>query len=139
MKNLCAMAQKLKDLGYKVRNISNLKPKHVDALFDTWKTEGLSIGTVKNRMAHVRFWAESVGKSSILKTNKDYGLENRTMHNGDKSQRLDMDKLQTVDEKHVQMSLRLQSAFGLRREEAMKFTPSLADKGDYITLKASWG
>ena len=32
----------------------------------------------------------------------------------------------------------MQKAFGLRREEAMKFQPSFADQGDHITLKASW-
>ena len=36
------------------------------------------------------------------------------------------------------MSLELQRAFGLRREEAMKFQPSYADQKDHITLKASW-
>ena len=36
------------------------------------------------------------------------------------------------------MSLELQQAFGLRREEAIKFQPSFADRGDHILLKASW-
>ena len=36
------------------------------------------------------------------------------------------------------MSLELQQAFGLRREEAMKFQPSFADQGDHIRLKGSW-
>lgn len=36
------------------------------------------------------------------------------------------------------MSLRLQQAFGLRREEAIKFRPSYADRGDRILLKGSW-
>lgn len=36
------------------------------------------------------------------------------------------------------MSLRLQAAFGLRREEAIKFQASYADRGDYIALKDSW-
>jgi integrase len=36
------------------------------------------------------------------------------------------------------MSLELQQAFGLRREEAMNFQPSFADRGDHIMLKASW-
>ncbi|MGB5440284.1 MAG: integrase domain-containing protein, partial [Gammaproteobacteria bacterium] len=35
-------------------------------------------------------------------------------------------------------SLELQQAFGLRREEAMKFQPSYADQGDHIVLKPSW-
>jgi integrase len=35
------------------------------------------------------------------------------------------------------MSLALQDAFGLRREEAIKFSPSYAE-GDHLELKASW-
>jgi integrase len=36
------------------------------------------------------------------------------------------------------MSLALQQAFGLRREEAIKFMPGYADQGDHLLLKASW-
>jgi integrase len=36
------------------------------------------------------------------------------------------------------MSLALQQAFGLRREEAIKFMPGYADRGDHLILKASW-
>ncbi len=36
------------------------------------------------------------------------------------------------------MSLRLQQAFGLRREEAIKFIPTLADKGTEVYLKPTW-
>jgi integrase len=38
----------------------------------------------------------------------------------------------------VRLSLELQRAFGLRREEAIKFRPSYADRGDHLQLKASW-
>lgn len=41
-------------------------------------------------------------------------------------------------DEHVRMSLRLQRAFGLRREEAIKFIPGYADQGDHLLLKASW-
>lgn len=36
------------------------------------------------------------------------------------------------------MSLQLQQAFGLRREESIKFQPGYADRGDHIALKGSW-
>ena len=36
------------------------------------------------------------------------------------------------------MSLRLQQAFGLRREEALKIQPRWADRGEHLHLKASW-
>ena len=47
-------------------------------------------------------------------------------------------QLDKVRDEHVRMSLELQQAFGLRREEAMKFQPSYADQGDHIVLKPSW-
>lgn len=36
------------------------------------------------------------------------------------------------------MNLKLQAAFGLRREESIKFRPSLTDRGDHIVLQSSW-
>ena len=36
------------------------------------------------------------------------------------------------------MSLEVQAAFGLRREEALKLRPRLADQGDVLALQASW-
>jgi integrase len=47
-------------------------------------------------------------------------------------------QLETIADPHVRMSLELQQAFGLRREEAIKFQPSYADRGDRIILKPSW-
>ena len=46
--------------------------------------------------------------------------------------------LSRVREEHIRVSLELQRAFGLRREECLKFMPHLADKGDRLVLKASW-
>lgn len=46
--------------------------------------------------------------------------------------------LEKITDAHVRMSLQLQAAFGLRREEAIKFQPSYADRGDHIALKGSW-
>jgi hypothetical protein len=36
------------------------------------------------------------------------------------------------------MSLRLQSAFGLRRDESIKIVPAWADGGDRLKLKDTW-
>jgi hypothetical protein len=46
--------------------------------------------------------------------------------------------LTKVRDEHVRMSLELQQAFGLRREEAIKFIPSYADQGGHLVLKPSW-
>ena len=46
--------------------------------------------------------------------------------------------LERVTCPYVAVSLKLQRAFGLRREEAMKIQPEWADRGDHLVLKASW-
>ena len=91
-----------------------------------------------NRMAHVRWWAKQVGKADMVKSNAEYGIGARS-HVSDGTKRRDLDgtKLARVKDDHVRMALRLQAEFGLRREEAIKFSPSHADRGDRIVVKAS--
>jgi len=137
--NLSMIADQLLELGYKLKGAASIKPKHIEALVQRWKTEGLKVGTIKNRMAHVRFWAEKVGRKSILKgDNAEYGIEQRRMHTQSKAQQLDLYKLTMISCPRIKMAIRLQAAFGLRREEALKFRPSLADQRDKIALKATW-
>ena len=45
--------------------------------------------------------------------------------------------IQRVKDPHVAMALRLEAAFGLRREEAIKFRPARDDRGACIRLKGS--
>ena len=59
------------------------------------------------------------------------------MSDGTRRRDLDAEKLARVKDAHVRMALRLQAAFGLRREEAIKFRPRYADRGDHIAVKAS--
>ncbi|MBX9602410.1 MAG: hypothetical protein K2X35_15480, partial [Bryobacteraceae bacterium] len=54
---LALVATQLHELGYRHMAAASLKPKHVDALVERWKAEGLTIGTIKNRMAELR-WCE---------------------------------------------------------------------------------
>jgi hypothetical protein len=133
-------ADTLHELGYKALRADTLKSRHVDAVVKHWTEQGLSPGTVKNRMSHMRWWAQKIGKPAIVaRSNDHYAIERRVYVTGvDKSRHLDEDKLDRVTDQYTTMSLKLQEAFGLRREEAIKFSPSYADKGDKITLKASW-
>ena len=71
-------------------------------------------------------------------TNAEHGIGNRTyVTNEDKSCRLEADRLALVRDAHARMSLALSEAFGLRREETMTFTPTYADRGDRVVIKAS--
>jgi len=135
---LCA--DQLHELGYHKLRAHELKGRHVQALVRRWQQEALSVGTIKNRLAALRWWAEKVGRSAVMAHGNDYyGLtERQTVAHQSKAQTLDGDVLARVSCPYVRLSLELQREFGLRREEAMKFQPGFADRGDHITLKDSW-
>ena len=132
-------SQQLREAGFRQMHAKSLVGKHVDALLMRWQAEGLSPGTVKNRVACLRWWAEKVGKGSAIPAdNSQLRIpERRFVTNENKAQQLD-DRLDRVHDPYVRMSLLLQQAFGLRREESIKFQPSFADRGDCIALKSSW-
>ena len=137
---LTLIADQLHALGFRGMNSRSLKPKHVEALLKQWRREDLSVGTIKNRMAAMRWWAQKVDRQNVIaRSNDHYGIPERTfIADVSKAKTVDATDLDKVRDPHVRMSLELQSAFGLRREEAIKFAPSYADKGDHLLLKASW-
>ncbi|WP_444437550.1 integrase domain-containing protein [Pseudomonas sp. A6] len=139
MRSLTLAARQLRESGYRQMKASSLKGKHVQTLLDRWQGEGLSSGTIKNRLSHLRWWAEKIGKSGILPAdNTQLGVaERRYVTNVSKARELGWG-LDLVTDAHVRMSLQLQAVFGLRREEAIKFQPSYADRGDHLALKGSW-
>ncbi len=139
MRSLALAARQLREAGFRQMKASSLKGKHVQTLLDRWQGEGLSSGTIKNRLSHLRWWAEKIGKSGILPAdNTQLGVaERRYVTNVSKARELGSG-LDLVTDAHVRMSLQLQAVFGLRREEAIKFQPSYADRGDHLALKGSW-
>ena len=134
------MATQLQELGYRRMQSTSLKPKHVDALIAHWREAGISTGTLKNRLSVLRWWAGKVNKPGVVAAdNSTYGIGTRVLvTNESKAQALDDTKLAKIDDEHVRMSVQLQAAFGLRREEAIKFSPSYAFRGNHIALKPSW-
>ncbi len=134
------IASQLRELGYRRMQPRSLKPKHVDALVAHWRNQGISVGTLKNRLSALRWWAKKVNKPSIIaRDNSVYGIGQRAYVSKDsKAQDLDQKKLSEISDQHVHLSIRLQVAFGLRREESIKFSPSYAIKDDHIKLKSSW-
>ena len=127
-------------MGYRKMQARSLKPKHIEALVKHWQERELSIGTIKNRMATLRWWSVKINKQNVIaKSNENYGIpDRRFVTNESKAREISENQLAKVKDVHVRMSLELQRAFGLRREEAMKFQPSYADQKDHIQLKASW-
>jgi hypothetical protein len=137
---LQSIADDLYGSGKKQIGIHSLKAKWVYELIGIWRSRGCTPATIKNYMAHLRFWARQVGQHDIAnRSNKDYGIADRQyISDRNKAIRLPEPALEKITDEYVRMSLQLQQAFGLRREEAIKFAPGYADRGDYIRLKASW-
>jgi integrase len=137
---LTLLANELHTLGYRGMTARSLKPKHVEAQVKHWFDQELSKGTIKNRMAVIRWWAQRVDKQNVVaRSNEHYGIpDRRFVASESKATSVTSEQLEKIRDEHVRMSLELQQAFGLRREEAMKFQPSFADRGDHLVLKASW-
>ena len=137
---LTLISNQLHELGYRGMNARSLKPKHIVALLEKWREKGLSIGTIKNRMAAIRWWANKVDKRNVVaRSNEHYGiLDRRFVTNESKAKTVTREQLEKIRDEYVRLSLELQQAFGLRREEAMKIRPCIADQGDHLTLQGSW-
>ncbi len=138
-KHLQLIANQLHEMGFRQMRVTSLREKHVIALVQRWQTEGLSDGSIKNRMASLRWWADKINKPVIASDNTAYGIGRRQfVTNTDHSATLTTASLSSITDPYVVMSLQLQAAFGLRREEAIKFSPAYADKGQSLQLKGSW-
>ena len=138
---LTQIADQLYELGFRRMTKHSLKPKHIDALVKLWTKQGLSPGTMKNRMSNLRWWARAVNKANVIARSNDfYGIADRQYGSTgtSKARILEQDKLELVKDHHTRMSLQLQAAFGLRREEALKIRPRQADEGHQLRLQASW-
>lgn len=137
---LSQCADRLEDLGYRNMQAASLKPKHVEALLASWREEGISTGSIKNRMSAIRYWAEKIGKQNVVAaSNSAYGIEHRVyVGQASKALRLGAGQLALVKDPYTRAALALQAAFGLRREESIKIQPDLADRGAMLYVKASW-
>jgi len=102
-----------------------LKAKHIDSLVTLWLAQDLAAGTLKNRLAHLRWWAEKIGKAGLIpRDNAALSVPERRFVTNESKARQIGDGLERISDPYVRMSLLLQEAFGLRREESIKFQPS---------------
>lgn len=134
---LMKFADDIFKVNIQLTNIWHLKEKHIDKVVDRWKSQGLTIGTIKNRMASVRHLCRLMNKEKIVKTNAELKIDrrnykptfNRAIFNPDFSRITDV---------NIKVSLELQRVFGLRRAECMKIKPHLADRKNFLVLSPSW-
>ena len=133
------IGRELRALGYHLPSASSIKPKHTEALVAKWQADGKAVGTIKNRVAWIRFWTRKQRKTSVVPAaNSDLGIGQRTTFKGNRAEATTGAALAKLDER-MALLCRLQMAFGLRLEESLKFQPATAYRdGDGINLQASW-
>jgi site-specific recombinase XerC len=137
--SLKLMARQLKEAGFRQLKARSLNGKHVETLLGRWRNAGLSAGTLKNRLAHLRWWAEKVGKEGLIaSSNIQLNIPKRVFVTNESKATEIQGRLGKVSDPCVRVSLELQRDFGLRREEAIKFQPRYADQGDHLKIKGSW-
>lgn len=126
----------------KLPHLKNIKQKHIEQLVEHWKKSGLSAGTIKNRMANIRFVCDVYGRSTVVKSNDDLGIERRS-YIPTENKAVNELTLDNINDERLRMSLELQQQFGLRREECLKIKPLQAYRETdanthYLKLQASW-
>ncbi|MDH0051471.1 conjugal transfer nickase/helicase domain-containing protein [Comamonas terrigena] len=72
---LVSAAQTLKMSGYQNMAVTSIKRKHINILLKRWYADGLAVGTIKNRMSALRWWAEKVDRQEFFpRNNKELGI-----------------------------------------------------------------
>lgn len=56
----------LTELGFRRLELHNLSSKHLQAVVGHWVSEGLSAGTLKKRLAHLRWLLEKIQACFLL-------------------------------------------------------------------------
>lgn len=128
----------LHELGYKVSHINGLKPKHVYALVEHWKSQDKKPATIKNYMSKLRKLSILINKPDLLKPdNEHYQISKRSYIPTYNKAITHVDFNQCQDPM-IRLSLEAQYLFGLRREESMKLILSEAWQGNHLVIKPSW-
>ena len=80
-------------MGYRKMKVTSLKQKHIYALVSRWLSEDIQPTTIRNRMSHLRWLAQKIGKSNIVLSNTHYGIPKvNGDHDFSKARELDEDQ-----------------------------------------------
>ena len=143
-----ACIRRLHELGYKIQDPRNFGERHIFVLVkDSWYTKHKKIKTIQNELSRLRMFCAMLGKPGMVGSLDKYlpGVDPkllvvRTVARESKSwsdHGIDLaSKFQEVDERdwRLGLMLRLELAFGLRREEVIKCDPHTQDYGQYLQV-----
>lgn len=143
-----AAIRRLHELGYKVQDPKNIGERHIAALIkDAWYTKQKKIKTIQNELSRLRIFCGMLGKAgmvgSIEKYLPDVDPKLLVVHASARQSKswsahgIDLvEKFKEVDARdgRLGLMLRLELAFGLRRQEVIKCDPHTQDYGNYLQV-----
>lgn len=150
---VCAAIRRLHELGYKIQNPKNLGERHIDVLVnDWWYVKHKKIKTIQNELSRLRVFCTKLGKPGMVCGVEKYlpkvdpellivravARESKawTAHGIDL-----VSKFREIDEHDARLGLmlRLELAFGLRREEVIKCDPHVQDFKTHLQVFPGMG
>lgn len=141
---LYASFGELRDLGFKLSDVSNLRTKHIKALVGYWEKDGQSPSTIQNKISIFRVFSKWIDKNGMIGPAeglvKTPGAATRSyvavQAKGWDANDVPIELIDEVESGDliVGMQLRLCRMFGLRMQEAVQLRPHRADKGDYLVI-----
>ncbi len=91
--------------------------------------------TIRNRLGWLRWWAEQINKPGVLPAdNAAFGLADAHALSGQQGPACRSETLARVSDPRIRAALRLEAAFGLRREEGPEIPSSVSIRGDRLAL-----
>jgi integrase len=145
--HLFKIVKDIRNLGFKINNLYNLKNKHINALVNHYagllKQNNMAVNTIHNRLCHLHVLLRWIGKDVLIKPISDYkNLPAKRSSVAEVSKawsdnNVDVNKLiEQVRAKSERFAdaLNLQKLFGLRSKESLLFKPHLADNSTYLNI-----
>lgn len=144
--------QRLWLLGFQIRDIHDLKLRHVESLIEYWRANNRAIKTIQNNVSRLRRVAEWIGKPDMIPhgileqmyPDADVGeLRVKTVAESSKSWTENgvnvMEKILEADKIDPRFGamLRLGLAFGLRRKEQLRSKPNAMDGGSVLLINSN--
>jgi hypothetical protein len=135
-----ALTEYFSEIIARLSHLQLVFQQYSDEQIESALLKGLSIATIKNRNAHLRWACEVLGKMDMVPSNDALGIGKRCYSGNNINKAVDLDKvdLSRITNRNVLVQIHLQRYLGLRREESIKFKPWQADKGDWVILQPSW-
>lgn len=136
----------LRKLGYKIQSARSLKLRHVFALVDEWKKQGMAPASIQSGLSVLRVYCEWIQKPGMIPASVYFSPDDKAAVTRNSAAQEDktwsgngVDVTSKINEvfeydKRVGLSLMFCYEFGLRRKEAIMLRPHYDDRDTVLVV-----